>query len=246
MKTLSVLSFLVLGLTSCQSLKDAQAKRKAKENALPPQYELLSEIPMESNAQVMRTAQIKAYPVGRYIDPSNKDIMHEGHVIYRRERPETWRLYTNHNGKIIRGPQANIRNPIGSPSPNIQELNAELNRQKLVSQQLLAIQQRASSGDERAQELMRMAKGMQANNQALVKRIEDYNANVLKMQNDLDVLRKRQDDRDKELKAVPSPPPDLGQPQPPTTADPGTLEAPPKESGDEFKTNGFKVPFLKR
>jgi hypothetical protein len=42
-------------------------------------------IPLQSEANVEVPGTIKAYPVARYIDPSNPRIMHERHVIYRRE-----------------------------------------------------------------------------------------------------------------------------------------------------------------
>lgn len=35
---------------------------------------------------------IKAYPVGRYRDPSNPDVMHERHTVYRREEAADWNL----------------------------------------------------------------------------------------------------------------------------------------------------------
>ena len=36
-------------------------------------------------ASVRTPEQVKAYPVGRYEDPNDPDVMHEGHTIYRAE-----------------------------------------------------------------------------------------------------------------------------------------------------------------
>src|ERR1700739_3366050 len=38
-------------------------------------------IPLQSEANVIIPGQTKAYPVARYVDPSNPRIMHERHVI---------------------------------------------------------------------------------------------------------------------------------------------------------------------
>lgn len=235
MKQLPIfLSVLAFTLSSCVSKKPV-----VQTQSLPPGTELLENIPMESNARVMRTAEVKAYPIARYVDPQNKDIMHEKHVIYRRERPETWRLYANYEEPITIGPLG-VRNPIAKRNPSGQELTAELNKQKLVSEQLLRVMERANSGDARAQELMRMAKGMETNNKELLKKMDEYNKSLSQMRTEIDTM--------KQAKLV-----DVEVPQPPAPAAPLITPVPanptlgdPKESATPPKKTGWGLPFLQR
>jgi len=82
---------------------------------------------------------IKAYPVGRYIDPNNPWIMHDGHTIYRVETTAKWNLHPQASpaSSILRGP-VRIRDTAASASPVGDELVAELNRQKQATQAVLA------------------------------------------------------------------------------------------------------------
>jgi hypothetical protein len=38
--------------------------------------------------------QVKAYSIGRYVDPNHPDTLHERHTIYRREQTAHWNLAT--------------------------------------------------------------------------------------------------------------------------------------------------------
>ena len=47
----------------------------------------------KSDTESLRSAEkLKAYPLGRYIDPNNSRIMHEAHTLYRVESPSYWNL----------------------------------------------------------------------------------------------------------------------------------------------------------
>lgn len=72
---------------------------------------------------------IKMYPVGRYIDPNNPNIMHEGHPIYRIESTAKWNLHPNPPANIPIGPVLKIRDS-AKTTLQTEELTAELARQK--------------------------------------------------------------------------------------------------------------------
>jgi hypothetical protein len=208
---------------------------------LPPNAEVLENIPMESNASVLKTADVKAYPIGRYIDPRNKDVLHEQHIIYRRERPETWRLYNGYAQNVSMGPNA-ISNPVTKTSPNGQELTAELNRQRLVTEQLLGVMERANSGDQRAQELMRVAHTLEGNNKELLKRIESYNASLQQLRTDVDTIKTSKSVTETPMTTVPPPPePPIEKPIAPVP----NLGS-PKDSGASSKNSGWGLPILQR
>ena len=44
---------------------------------------------------VRYSENIKAYNIGRYVDPANQLVMHERHVVYRVETTAKWNLYPN-------------------------------------------------------------------------------------------------------------------------------------------------------
>lgn len=87
-------------------------------------------LPGKGIQSVRYAENIKAYPLGRYIDPSNSRIMHEGHRIYRVETTPKWNLHPNEPVSVPIGPVIRIRDSAKTTSPVGDELVAELNRQK--------------------------------------------------------------------------------------------------------------------
>ncbi len=137
--TILPLIFIISSCAPPPLITEAEALQQLS----PEKWQVQHEIPMESTANVAIAADIKAYPVGRYVDAANPNILHERHTIYRREKPETWRRDTNKGHGILLGPTVGLRNPIARKNPASQELSAELNRQKLVTQRLIGIERDA-------------------------------------------------------------------------------------------------------
>src|SRR6202012_4114151 len=58
-----------------------------------------------SDPSTVRTPEkVKAYPVGRYEDPINPDVMHEGHTVYRSESSPEWNTAPNEPTSLPLGP----------------------------------------------------------------------------------------------------------------------------------------------
>jgi len=55
-------------------------------------------------ASVRTPEQLKAYPVGRYEDPNDPDVMHEGHTVYRTESSPDWDTDPNQPTSLPLGP----------------------------------------------------------------------------------------------------------------------------------------------
>jgi hypothetical protein len=170
--TLAGLGFLV----SCASKPAPPSEAEVLSQLDPLKWQVEREIPMESTANVANAAEIKAYPVGRYVDAANPGIMHERHTIYRREQDESWRRDTNRGHGILLGPTVGLDNPIARKNPSSQELASELTRQKLVTKRLLSLESQAGAGDARAQKLLGEAKLIAANQTEILRRLEQYDA----------------------------------------------------------------------
>jgi len=87
---------------------------------------------------VRYSENIKAYPVGRYIDPNNGLIMHERHTIYRVETTPKWNLNPNAPATVPLGPPLGLIDPAKHDAPMNADAIAEVNRQKAATQALLA------------------------------------------------------------------------------------------------------------
>lgn len=74
---------------------------------------------------------VRAYHVGRYVDPNHPETMHERHPVYRVEVSARWNLHPGPLGT------ANLLNPppdaASAPSPTNDVLVAEMNRQREVT-----------------------------------------------------------------------------------------------------------------
>jgi len=120
----------------------AQPKvKKVEQQIVMPAAVAGTNIPEEDLDRVRYGEDLKAYTVGRYVDPNNRGIMYEKNVIYRVEESPQWNLR----------PNTEIRPPVGkSPreSPALQklfdtEIKNEVDNQRKFSENLLAQTKRA-------------------------------------------------------------------------------------------------------
>ena len=85
-------------------------------------------------ASVRTPEQLKAYPVGRYEDPDNPDVMHEGHTVYRAETSPDWNTDPNSPTSLPLGPGEMAT---ADPSQQHTALTAELEQRLKQEDQLL-------------------------------------------------------------------------------------------------------------
>ena len=130
----------------------------------------------EQRANVWLPDQVAPYAVGRYVDPRDPNLLHEGHTLYRREqtsRPN----FTPPTGLVFP--------PAGSPSASNatvmlrDALTAELNEQRATSQvlvgQVQSVEQVLRSLSSRTQEFrdaVQESARVQAQMQAVSNRVE--------------------------------------------------------------------------
>lgn len=99
-------------------------------------------LPSEGLESIRYAENLKAYPVGRYVDPNNPLVMHERHTVYRVETTAKWNLHPNPSLPAPMGPVQQIVDPARRESPVNAEVIAEVQRQKAVSHALIQQNQR--------------------------------------------------------------------------------------------------------
>lgn len=119
----------VLALAGCQT-----ATKEAAKPAPPPLEPSLPPVTVTDldprNVENVRVGEtLKAYPLGRYIDPSDPNVMHEAHTIYRREAAANWNLNPNAPTVIPLGPVLAVADPVRAPNPLPAELEQKLGEQ---------------------------------------------------------------------------------------------------------------------
>lgn len=81
---------------------------------------------------------VRAYHVGRSVDPNHPDEMQEAHTVFRVEAQSRW---NRHPGRLPLAPLvpgAALKNAAFSPAPVNDAIVAELNRQKAIMQTIIA------------------------------------------------------------------------------------------------------------
>jgi hypothetical protein len=137
MKRILICVPLIL-LSACASKKPVIVK-------MPPAVSgnTLTTADMES---VRYGENMKAYPIGRYVDPNDGLVMHEAHTIYRVETTAKWNfhpdVYPYAPGNLPGGPVVGIIDPAHRDSPITPEIITEVDRQKAATQTLIAQSQR--------------------------------------------------------------------------------------------------------
>jgi hypothetical protein len=85
---------------------------------------------------------LKAYSIGRYVDPNDGLMMHEAHTAYRVETTAKWNLHPNAPVTVPGGPVLGIIDPAHKDSPLTPEIVAEVDRQKAATMALMVQGQR--------------------------------------------------------------------------------------------------------
>jgi hypothetical protein len=94
-------------------------------------------LPSDDIESVRYSENLKAYNVGRCVDPNNALLMHERHVLYRVETTAKWNLHPNAPATVALGPAVQIIDPARKDGPTTAEVIAEVNRQKAATQTVI-------------------------------------------------------------------------------------------------------------
>jgi hypothetical protein len=117
-----------------------QTTEKSAHKSAPPSLEpspaplTASELDPNNAEKVRVNESLKAYPTGRYVDPDDPNVMHEAHLIYRRETGANWNLNPNAPTVVPLGPVLAVADAAKTPNP----LPAELEKKIAEQNQLMA------------------------------------------------------------------------------------------------------------
>ena len=133
---------------------------------------------------------VKAYYVGRYIDPNNPLVMEGRHVIYRVETTARWNLHPDDPAAVLSGPALAFTNSAYVNPPINSAVIAEVNKQRAATQALL------NEGEIMDQTLSQLPGAFQT-----VKQVEEQN---LQLKRELTVTENRLDALEQELRNKPA------------------------------------------
>jgi hypothetical protein len=131
MKNKIIMSVLILALAGCQTVKKPPAPPPPL--IVPPPV-AGTELDQNNMENVRVGESLKAYPVGRLVDPNNPNVMDEAHTVYRREAGAEWNLNPNAPTVVPLGPVLAVADPAKVPNP----LPAELEQKIAEQNQLMA------------------------------------------------------------------------------------------------------------
>ena len=104
-----------------------------------PKLALRPQPPSTLAADTVRYPEVvRAYHIGRYVDPNDDMVMHEQHVVYRVEENTRWDLHPSRTasvGAVL--PESISHDAAFSPLPVNDAVLAEVNAQRLATVQIM-------------------------------------------------------------------------------------------------------------
>ncbi len=145
----------LLALLVCNGCKSKEVPPPQFVNV--PVYVAAQTIPADDQAKIRSSSVMRAYAVGRYVDPNRRSVMHEQHTVYREEQSPRWNL---------------IPQPDADPV-----LMAQRNQQERYADALAGQITRASEEMRETRDMVRRVletqAGQETQSKELVKRIDD-------------------------------------------------------------------------
>lgn len=142
--------------------------------------------PVEPIEDVRYGEVIRAYHVGRYVDPNNPETMHEQHPVYRIEVSARWNL---HPGPLN---TANLLNPppdaAFAPLPTNDVLIAEMNRQRETTARVMLEAAKLAQSYGELQTVLGEMKDVARNNALLSVRLATNEQRVVEFSRELQKL----------------------------------------------------------
>ncbi|MDD5599937.1 MAG: hypothetical protein PHV82_18480 [Victivallaceae bacterium] len=86
--TISISIIALLVGTGCKS----KAIPPPRQFVNVPVYVAAQNIPADDQGKIRSSSVMRAYALGRYVDPNRRKVMHEQHTVYREEESPRWNL----------------------------------------------------------------------------------------------------------------------------------------------------------
>ena len=139
--------------------------------------------PIES---VRYSEVVRAYYIGRFVDPNHPDTMHEQHPVYRIESSARWNLHPSsaHTANLLNPPP----DAAFAPPPTNDAMVAEINRQREATGRGNSEAARLSRSYEELQNIFSQMKNVARNNALLGARVANTEQRVADFGRELEKL----------------------------------------------------------
>lgn len=153
---------------------------------------------------------VRAYYVGRFVDPNHPETMNEQHPVYRIESSARWNL---HPGPTT---TANLLNPppdaAFAPPPTNDAVTAEMNRQREATERVMSEAVRLSQSYGELQKVFSEMKTVARNNALLGARLANTEQRVADFGKELEKLSATPAAQTNDIPAFVPEPPDTSKP----------------------------------
>ncbi|MEO7297370.1 MAG: hypothetical protein ABI042_02195 [Verrucomicrobiota bacterium] len=153
---------------------------------------------------------VRAYYVGRFVDPNHPETMNEQHPIYRIETSARWNLHPGPANTV------NLLNPppdaAFAPPPTNDAVIAEINRQREATERVMSEAVRLSRSYEELQNIFSQMKTVARNNALLGARVADTEQRVTDFGKELEKLTTTPTAQTNDIPAFVPEPPDAPKP----------------------------------
>jgi hypothetical protein len=147
-------------------------------------------VPENEIESVRYGENVKAYTIGRYIDPNNTDTMYEKNIVYRVEESTTWNLAPNEPFSIpFRKHEENRQKLINAQRPLTAELEVEIGKQTDLRAKLVENNEAVKTQMSLMQQTAKNTEALIVTNTAIASKILEIENQVQPMRRMLDELR---------------------------------------------------------
>ena len=80
------------GIIAAIMLSGCRSQETPRQFTHVPVYVAAQQIPADDQKKIRSGPVMRAYAIGRYVDPGRKSVMHEQHTVYREEESPRWNL----------------------------------------------------------------------------------------------------------------------------------------------------------
>ena len=153
---------------------------------------------------------VRAYYVGRFVDPNHPETMNEQHPVYRIETSARWNLHPGPANTV------NLLNPppdvAFAPPPTNDAVTAEMNRQREATERVMSEAVRLSRSYEELQNIFSQMKTVARNNALLGARVANTEQRVADFGKELEKITTTPSAQTNDIPAFVPDPPDAPKP----------------------------------
>jgi len=142
-------------------------------------------IPEDKTLSIRYPETFGAYHIGRYVDPNDPLTMHETHTLYRVEETARWNLHPGPPSDAVPVKLKALADSAHVPAPFNDDIIAELNRQKEITQKVTAEAGRLTAVLQQLGESLAETKGVAKENLVLKQQLSNTEQRISALETEL-------------------------------------------------------------